>query len=397
MDHPPDRGSPPLLDRPLNSATHLPALDGLRGIAVLLVMFFHFGFSLNAHDSSFFSKLVYKTTHWGWCGVDLFFVLSGFLITGILLDSRSSPAYFRTFYIRRTLRIFPLYYGVLVVCFLLIPLLRPYRSPADQAVVGHQLSLWFYCSNIAASIQGWVHDGRWLAMDHFWSLALEEQFYLAWPLIVALSSRRTLAMVCAACILLAPAARVWFIYFLHDDVPPYVLMPCRMDPLAWGGLVALATRSPEGIASLVLRARWAVVGCSLVIGGILIKYRYFATQLDIVGSLGFSVVALLWASVLILAVAAPRGSPLGMICWTAPLQATGRIAYGLYVFHYMLNPFGTRGLAWAREKLGTLPAATLYLAGMLVSSYAVSLASWHFYEKVFRRMKDRLSPHRAAV
>jgi len=380
----------PSLDRPLAAATHLPALDGLRGIAVLLVMVFHYVVPLET-GATLFTRVLYKTTHWSWCGVDLFFVLSGFLITGILLDSRNSPRYFRTFYLRRTLRIFPLYYGVLIVCFVLVPLFRPYRSPADQAVVAHQASLWLYGSNMVASVEGWVHDGRNLAMDHFWSLALEEQFYLVWPLVVAVTSRRSLFRVCAACILIAPALRVWFVYRLGDGLPSYVLMPCRMDTLAWGGLAALAARGEFGIRPLLLPARWGLVGSGLVVAAVLIKYRYFSDELPIVSTAGVSAVAVLWVSVLVLAIGTSKRGLLGRLCRFPFLRFTGRIGYGLYVYHYLIRPFAMHWLDRARETWSPLAAGLMYWVGAFAASYAISFASWHAYEKIFLRLKDRLT------
>ena len=181
----------------------IPALDGLRGIAIILVMLHHF---TNYRPTSGIDGLIGSVVFFLWTGVDLFFVLSGFLITGILLDSRGSERYFTTFYARRTLRIFPLYYLVLFVAFVVLP-----QFPAVNAVLTGQVDLppqwpyWLYLENFSIAARGWVHG--WV--DVGWSLAIEEQFYLVWPLVIWLCPPRLLALLCAAIIVAEPIARVF--------------------------------------------------------------------------------------------------------------------------------------------------------------------------------------------
>ena len=167
------------------SAVHLSGLDGLRGLAIALVLVH--SLTMFVHPVSAGGQLYHAALAFGWSGVQLFFVLSGFLITGILLDTRPTPHYFRNFYIRRALRIFPLYYVTLAVAFIVLPALD--RMP--QVYAGdypHQAFLWLYLSN-------WRHDIGG-GFSHYWSLALEEQFYLVWPLVVFFCSRPTLLKIC---------------------------------------------------------------------------------------------------------------------------------------------------------------------------------------------------------
>ena len=154
-----------LYDRARRS--HIPALDGLRGIAVLTVMWLHFVFLVPRTGGE---RLFWNLSETGWIGVDLFFVLSGFLITGILYDAKGGPHYFRNFYMRRSLRIFPLYYAFLILIFAVMPLLR--ASGADH--VGKQLWMWTYLSNVLFARVGW--EGMPAHTTHLWSLAIEEQF-----------------------------------------------------------------------------------------------------------------------------------------------------------------------------------------------------------------------------
>ena len=154
-----------------------PAFDGLRAVAVLLVFVYHY---------------VPGTLNWGWIGVDIFFVLSGFLITGILYDSRERVHRYRVFYIRRTLRIFPLYYLVLLVPALLWPVFRWAWHPADWmwlAYLGNYIRLlnpadYVQNHSLFETLQSQSIPWLSLSYDHLWSLSVEEQFYVVWPLVV---------------------------------------------------------------------------------------------------------------------------------------------------------------------------------------------------------------------
>src|SRR4051812_48705226 len=151
---------------------HLPGLDGLRGIAILMVLALHFLGDATPHGPV--GRLVVKAASYGVLGVDLFFVLSGFLITGLLLDAKSGPHYFRNFYARRTLRIFPLYYLVLTILFIVLPRFTALPAPLEDARI-HQGWLWTYTSNFFIAARA---EWALTYVSHFWSLAIEEHFYL---------------------------------------------------------------------------------------------------------------------------------------------------------------------------------------------------------------------------
>jgi peptidoglycan/LPS O-acetylase OafA/YrhL len=236
--------------RPENRAFY-PALDGLRAIAFLMVFCVHY---------------IYMP--WGWAGVDVFFVLSGFLITGILFDSLDDPHRVRNFYMRRTLRIFPLYYGLML---LLLPFSYGQLSWSWlvwPAYLGNYARFWGHYAfdsplyNLAnlqptakIAIHG-THQAR-LFLGHFWSLCVEEQFYLIWPWIVFwIRDRRKLLWICAVIIPICVAARVMSqhllpLWMLHNDVLASAT-PFRFDALLLGGCIALWLRGPH--ADLLLRA-----------------------------------------------------------------------------------------------------------------------------------------------
>ena len=170
---------------PLRAAGgHMAPLDGLRGLAILMVMAFHFAWV--QPPRSLPAKLFVFVGSFGWAGVDLFFVLSGFLITGILLDSKSEPYYFRNFYARRILRIFPLYYSVLLVTLVVLPHFVSYDTPELTALLRSQAWLWLYSANVSVAVEHghWLWNADWLRLGMLWSLAVEEHFYLVWPLLV---------------------------------------------------------------------------------------------------------------------------------------------------------------------------------------------------------------------
>src|SRR5262245_10664845 len=162
-------------------ASHIPALDGIRGIAILLVLLFHFGQYGHGlpYPAVFVDKLFHRICQIGWVGVDLFFVLSGFLITGILYDSKGRNHYFRNFYVRRCLRILPLYYFSLILFLIVLPKLFPLHT-GFRSLRQDSFWYWTYLSNVRVAYRGWDSFG---VLDHFWSLAVEEQFYLLWPIV----------------------------------------------------------------------------------------------------------------------------------------------------------------------------------------------------------------------
>src|SRR5438132_3075751 len=183
------------VDRSLERG-HILALDGLRGIAILLVVFSHFVSNLRLTANGI-AYVPIALAHAGWAGVDLFFVLSGFLITGILVDARGSPSYFKAFYARRALRILPAYYGFLFVIFVILPLLNLGAGANYMLARQHQAWYWLHLTNVMMAV-GEIPGRGPYPNTLFWSLAVEDQFYFIWPAVFALCSTNTLRKVCIA-------------------------------------------------------------------------------------------------------------------------------------------------------------------------------------------------------
>jgi peptidoglycan/LPS O-acetylase OafA/YrhL len=367
---------------------HLPALDGVRGLAILMVLLFHFVAQTTATNAV--EAGVNKVLSYGLLGVDLFFVLSGFLITGILYDSRADESYFRSFYMRRVLRIFPLYYAVLAVVFFVVPLLPGLRGSEIAGLQDRQAWAWLYGVNVYLALKGaWVLS----YVEHFWSLAVEEHFYLVWPLVVWLLARRPRRLMLAALGLaaLSFAARVTASLLGTSLVATTVLTPFQLDALCLGAFFAVALRQPGGAGAL----KRAVLPMALVAGGALILafglHRVTDSGLELLRSLRGGLFRLLLAALLLHALFAPASSWLGRFFRSAPMIALGKYSYGLYVYHHFLSYyFLTHGTEFplARAVGGHGLAVALQAAGGIAASLAVAWLSYELFEKRFLQWKS---------
>lgn len=364
-----------------NSTAHIDALDGIRGVAILFVFLFHYSGGLRGLDSSpawflrFCSAL--------WCGVDLFFVLSGFLITSILRDARGRSRYYVNFYARRVLRIFPLFYATLVAVTLVLPALG--LTPDPHGALGRDRAwFWFHGGNFAILRYGWIRLGL------YWSLAVEEHFYLIWPWVVARLSRRALLGVCIAIFVLSPPIRLLSASLLGDDAP-YVFTLCRLDGLATGAFLALAAARPGRFESLA-RPAWFWLGTSTAaLVAIVAWRRSFSFQDPVVFGLGFSLLAVGSGALIVASCAARRSSLLGRFVNNAGLRWLGRISYGLYIFHDALWPWFNANFPPDRI-VATLHVSrwlggALYLGLGFSISVLAAWASWHWFESPILRLK----------
>ena len=359
-------------------------LDGLRAFALLAVISFHYTLS---------NALANPVTALGWVGVDLFFVLSGYLITGILLRSSRRPKYYATFYARRTLRIFPVYYLLLAVYVIVAWIqggAQPWTYWAMHAAFLSSVAEYFHYWPFAAPV--FVYAG----VSVLWSLSIEELFYLMWAPLVRMLRPRHLWMVVLGVIVGSPLLR----FAIHGrGFREYSFLPARFDSLAWGAALALLGVGPgRKVARLEPLARWAGHRLSLwtallvpALAGLLVLIvltgggrgqLWFAT-------LGYSLLALVFAGVLGWTVthAGSRAPVCRLLRWE-PARYLGRISYTAYLVHYPIFTLLANG-RW----LGSGAAATAARAAIsLALTLAVAGASWRWLEAPILTLKERWAP-----
>lgn len=362
-------------------AQHVPALDGVRGVAILGVMIFHLSMVKPVGRLALGWE---RVALYGELGVDAFFVLSGFLITGILLDARGQPHYFKNFYARRVLRIFPLYYAVTAFSFFALPRLVPWTVAKYDAVNHGAIWYWIHLSNFAIARRGiFVHG----IMDVSWSLAIEEQFYLLWPAVVLVTLPRRLRWVCLALVALSCASRLLLTTVGINPVAVYTMTFCRLDGLALGALVALAIRrlNPEVLRVWSVRAVFGSLGLAVLM--LLPLKPVPAAALQAAAS--HLLVSVLAAGAILFVKASPQSTWVRVFGF-GPLRAFGRYSYGLYLFHYPIAALARDFLHAAQMPLvlgSSLPSQLVFYAVAGAAAFMAAAVSWHAYEKRFLALK----------
>ncbi len=375
----------------------VPALDGLRGIAILLVMFHHC--TILPAQGGWIVEGLRNLSNIGPHGVDLFFVLSGFLITGILLDTKSLPGYFRKFYIRRALRIFPLYYAIVLFCLLALPSVIA-KVPSAAPKLGRLAAApsdwpWFvfYLSNFLISgRQSWAHP----VLGVTWSLAIEEQFYLVWAVIVFCFSRQMIKRLAIAFLTTSLCLRSLLFIGGFPWIQLYVLPWCRMDGLALGALIAVSLRdgtdyprrfgrSSKPVAAAITGAFICIYACGLS--------TYFGGSVITIGYTFVSFACAAW------------------LCWVLNSQADsgrtqdvlesrvlltfGKYSYAIYLLHLPIR-------AALRDMLFRSPRVTAALGDGLLwqfvfylvsgaAALCAALISWNLLERPCLQLKDRIA------
>ena len=350
---------------------HYPALDGLRGLAILLVVVYHnFGF-INV----FF---------FGWLGVDLFFVLSGFLITDILLKTVGEKGYLKNFYIRRVLRIFPLYYLSLILFLIVIP--KTTIKLDVQYYVDHQIWLWTYLQNWIYTFQS---PGQTNALNHLWSLAVEEQFYLLWPLAVLIIRKPGYLLLFISLVLVAVVGLRLLVWMNQiSDLAYFNLYTfTRVDGLCIGCMIALLQR----VKSIFLHQnRGLIVLCfaGLNFGFFFVNRRY-QFSFPYLALAGYTTFAMMFGLLVNEAVTS-QSKLINFLFNNSLLKFFGKISYGFYVFHWpvylLLFPYL---LPWMSKFANGAIVQFLVSVMATLAAIVISWLSYQYYEKYFLKLKDK--------
>lgn len=363
------------------SSSRVPELDGIRGIAISLVLIWHYGAGglVQTQDHTVTAYLV-RALGFTWSGVDLFFVLSGYLIGGILLDNREATNYFEVFYIRRVCRIFPLYFAYLSVVVLGVSIFRGVASTdAVKLLFVDDIPRWSYATFTQNFLMATHGSGIWLNIT--WSLAVEEQFYLILPGVIRFLPVRRLPHLLMAVIVATPFVRIG-LFYLHPSagLPAYLWLPCRADALLLGVLCAYMMRTEKArtyIASHTKSLYIVFTGLLLAIPIVLVDSRPI-TPFPMT-FYGYSLLALLYTCLLLIAVTERRGI-ISAITRNGLLRKLGTLAYGIYIFHQ-----GMSGLCHALILRQTprmqVPADALAMLCALLLTIALASLSWNFFEK----------------
>jgi len=344
-------------------------LEVLRGLAILLVMTFHF---------------FRNNFPFGWVGVDLFFVLSGFLITGKLVESMNSPGFLRSFYIRRILRIVPLYFAVLAFFFLLLPFLNTdFYKHALQSLSKQQWYYWTFSVNFLEAKHGWPTN---ISLNHLWSIACEMQFYLIWPFVIrwVVNHRQARLAAFLFVVLFALVFRTLITDLLSlNYLANYVLPFSRIDAFAIGGFLYFYCTSsrPPNFRLLLLVGLASITIILFLVFWFELNWHYSNYPVQTVG---YTLNAFFWGSVVGISCLSRFNNHFLYKC----LAKAGKYSYGLYIFHV---PVMVAVQKTIKESIGD-DRVILVAAVSFFISILLAVLSYHSYERYFFRMRPAFAP-----
>ncbi|MCS3798967.1 acyltransferase family protein [Niastella sp. OAS944] len=339
--------------------TYHKELDGVRAIAVFMVIYFHFFYDLNL------PPLVTRFANFGRTGVTLFFVLSGFLITRILIATKESPNYFSSFYVRRSLRIFPLYYFFLALIFIILPLI----SGKPFAPFNLQVYCWTYVQNFALAFR-WDQVGP----RHLWSLSVEEHFYLFWPLLIYLLSIRRIV---GAIVLIIVMAFVIKYIMIEHDYAAYYFTFARIDELAIGALLAvleLKNKLTDKNANIYL-----LLSVVFAIPTIALLTIFTDINNSIIQIIKYNLLAFTFWSIVGYVISSRETTLVKRFLRSQPMVFAGKISYGLYIYHPLCI-----ATIWSFSPKMNLALLFVFAVGF---TFLAASASYYLLELNFLKLK----------
>jgi len=348
-------------------------LDGFRGIAILLVILYHVGHILN----------------FGWIGVDLFFVLSGFLITGKLVEAIQDKNYFRVFYIKRIARIVPAYYFLLLVVFVITPaLFHSVATPAFIEMKSHQFHYWLFMVNILDAYRGWP---AYLLFVPLWSLSVEMQFYLLWPFITRgyIHFKKMWLLLMIAFCVLAVFFRIYAGYFFNwRPLYRYVMLPGRLDDFALGGLLYISWSKDLFKKKYFVFFLLAVLCLVAAISIMIYFHTAWAFSKSPVDIIGYSVNGLFWFFLISFSLRTPN-KYIQRLLSAKWLTMTGKYSYGMYLFHVPVYLLVTKCITSLHVSTGIEFVIITFCSVLL--TYIIAYLSSTVIERPFLKMRNIFS------
>lgn len=352
------------------------ALDGLRGVAILMVMILHFyNEAIINNGYQLIGPSITKLALSGVYGNQLFFVISGFLITKILLDAKDKPYFFGNFYMRRFLRIVPLYYAALFILFFILPHMITFDEAAKD-IAARQIWLWTFLSNYSWSGGKW-DSSNLFRLGHFWFVCVLIHFYIIWPFVVYKFDARKLINICLLLIII-----LFFVRIIHTYSGGHPLFPWPINGLLWGSLLATGLRF-ESVSKFINRYSTQVAWTA----GILLLMLIFVPRRNITGyywTLTDIMSVLLFSGILIVVIR--ETGTASNLMKNKILITLGKYSYGMYVIHNICLPF----FQWlfnptvlADTLHSALTAQIIFYVLSMAASFILAFISWHLYEKHF--------------
>ncbi len=346
--------------------SHIAPLDGVRATAALMVLFFHC-FQITTFNTTA-GQMLQKIGFLGQTGVSLFFVLSGFLITRILLQQVKDPNYLFNFFMRRALRIFPLYFMYLCIIYFILPTI--FDKPIPD--FSQQWYYWFYLQDFAITF-------RWPAIGpkHFWSLAIEEHFYLVWPFIVLFASTRGVIVACISLITVSIITRIFLVNYGYET---YFFTFSRLDEISLGCL--LAVLEYKNILNKI-PIKWIGWAFSLVVCLAAILWFLFTAQANpIIQVVKYQFISLTYLLGVAWTILAPKENPIIRFLSSKVMTFTGSISYGIYVYQAL-------AIEWAKHY--NLNNNLLFFIAVIIAIYLMATISFYGIEKPILSLKNKLT------
>jgi len=360
------------MSAPQPDRTYYPALDGIRGIAILLVVFFH--------NFGFINYFVF-----GWLGVDLFFVLSGYLITDILIKAIGSKDYLKKFYTRRIVRIFPIYYLLLIIMLLILP-----------NFISHRVNLKYYTDNQAwlwTYMQNWLyilkpHAGSNILL-HLWSVAVEEQYYLLWPFIILLVRKPKMLLAISFLLLIGILVTRLVVWNKHIEGFQYFswFMFTRIDGICIGSALALIKFiNPKFITHYTPYIISSIAAMNFIFYFINERNQFSLPYFPLIGYTTFAIVF----AILVYEAATLNKNYITTILSFSPLRFIGKVSYGFYIYHWPVYILLTPVIITFLKNILATKATHLNLIASILATligFGISVISFYFFETPFLKLK----------